>query len=114
MKRALLLTPLAWLASSCLLLTEPPEFAEGWLFDSQPQCEEQDDCPDGWVCDEIFGDCEQACVDEDCPGGHVCDEDFNDCDDYCIYDSDCRAGYRCCEYEDRDAGLCDFGECISG
>lgn len=107
--------PAALPLTGCLLLADPPEFAPWLLFDSVPQCENNSDCPDGWICDDIFNDCERKCVDEECPGGHACypdEDDLNTCDDYCIDNSGCQADYRCCDYEDREAGRCDYGECI--
>ncbi len=97
----------------CLLLADPPnEFASDGTSDSAAACEEDWDCPDGQVCDWLFNECEAACQDEDCPGGHACDTEYNVCDDYCLDNSDCRPEYRCCEYEDYDRGLCDFGDCL--
>jgi hypothetical protein len=91
-------------ASGCLLMADKPEFIV--------TCWDGSDCPAGQICNWISYLCEERCKDADCAGGYGCDTGFNECNDGCIFDADCKSGYHCCEYDEREAGQCDNGECV--
>lgn len=75
-------------------------------------CDYTFECTDDAICADD-GRCEVVCRD-DCPDHLACDPLDGGCPDRCFGDGDCVDGYRCCSVDDRDAGLCDFGECVAG
>ncbi|EDM80847.1 hypothetical protein PPSIR1_28093 [Plesiocystis pacifica SIR-1] len=89
---------------ACVECTEEQDPCDVGLYCVDNLCEvgcaDDEDCPDGLLCDTEENSCTGCVVDTDCPLGSVCEE--GDCVAGCTDEQPCQDGFTCCAGDCQD------------